>query len=402
MRCLLPLVLLWMSQDPEVDRLVQRLGDGDPAAREEATRKIREMGPRAEESLKKVSGDADPEIRTRANALLLQIARDRAQSALEAKERLKVFPRVTVDLTDSPLEDVLKELGRQTGTSWSTNDIPTNRRVTLKGNDLPLVEALGRIGLHRLGGHVYLHEQNPARFVTYSDGVRIAFGTRIWTPKGDPLGTIFDTRMDHEFEGDVRWDVSAIRTDRNLAVERCAIHSPDHVYVASPDLIDPTVAVKGIRRWYCPTPIEFTGPRDGDSWRVGTYQLIVQWPTLRVRSDQAMEKDALDHTLSFVDIKFTLKPGREKDRMGVGIGGGGGGRYGGKFGERFGGKELAWCGCAGQPADKNSIPLPMASDHPVKIEHSAEDYVIGDIASILITFHKPVEEPFEVTSPPLK
>jgi hypothetical protein len=395
------IAILLLPQDSELDRLVQRLGDNDPVLREEATRRIREIGPRAQEALAKVRESSDPEMRARANALLQQFERDRIQAALEAKERPKVFPRVTIDVAEAPLENVLKELGQKTGMIWETEDISLKRTVTLKARDMPLIEALERIGLCRfmeLSGKVVLRETPEAPLATFADGVRFTFARRTWSPKGEPLGTIFETKMVKRFEGDVKWSVAGIRTDHDLTVETCAIHSPERVYVSAPALADPRVTVKGTRRWNCPTPIDFPEPKNGDAWRAGPYEVIVEWPAIRVRVDHPIEESALGKTLSSRDIRFQAKPGRErKDQMGVGIGGGGGGRYGG----RFGNKDLAWCGCDGQPATKNPNLPPMATDRRVGIAFG-EDYPIGDIASISVTFHKPVEESFEVTSPPLK
>jgi hypothetical protein len=82
---------------------------------------------------------------------------------------------------------------------------------------------------------------------------------------------------------------------------------------------------------------------------------------------------------------------RERDMM-VGIGGGGGGRFGGK---------TAWCGCPVQPSTKPPEPPPMLDELSVEVDFG-KLYTLEEIKSISITFHKPVEEGFEVTSPALK
>jgi hypothetical protein len=401
MKCLLVAVLL-LLQDQELDRLVQQLGDADPARREEAVRKIREIGPRAHEALEKARESSDSEVRARATALLQHFERERLQTLLEAKERQKIFPRITIDVADAPLDSVLEELSRQSGWVWDTKELQLNRRVTLKGMDLPMIEALERIGLHRsfsLFGKVCLDEAKPAPLAVFTDGVRFSFSRRSWSPKGESLGTVFETEKKDTFEGETtKWSVASIKTDRDLAVETCAIHSPNRVYVATPVLMDPRVTVKGARLWYCPTPIEFAEPKNGDVWRVGACQVIVDWPSISIRMDNPLEERLLKRTLSDKDINFKAKPGREKkEEMGVGIGGGGGGRYGG----RFGGKNLAWCGCQDHPATERPNLWPMAKDFSVKIAFG-ELYAIGDIATISITLHKPVEDSFELTSSPLK
>jgi len=81
--------------------------------------------------------------------------------------------------------------------------------------------------------------------------------------------------------------------------------------------------------------------------------------------------------------------------MGVETGGGGGGRFGG----RSGGRNLAWCGCQDYPATQRPNPPAMAQEFAVDF---GTFYALEDIAKIAITFHKPVEESFEVMSPSLK
>ena len=392
---------LLLAQEGEGNRLVERLGDPNPSVREEAARTLEAMGSRALPELKKAAASPDPEVRARSTALLTQIERELAQADREAQERPRVFPRVSVDQADVPLREVLDDLGRQAGIAWKTSDLLLDRPVTLKGKDLTLAEALDRLGLYRLGGHPYLHVQKPAKFAAFSDGLRFSFETRSFSRGGERLGTIFETRTSESYEGDLRWDVAAIRTDGARVVERCAIHSPELVYVAGAGLTDPRVTVKGLRRWYCPTPIEFSKPSNGDFWRVAPVQVSVAWPSIRVHTDALVEKEVLGKMLSTLDIKFKVKPGREKDLMGVGFGGGGGGRYGGRFGSRNP-AELAWCGCFGRPAETPPNPPAMAQEQLVPVGGWSSDYRIEDIASISLILRKPVEEPFEVTSPPLK
>src|SRR4030095_5767558 len=105
--------------------------------------------------------------------------------------------------------------------------------------------------------------------------------------------------------------------------ETCAIHSPRRVYVAATELAEPRVLIKGTRLWFCPTPIDFKQPKDGDSRRIGAFQVVLEYPSLRVRCDNALERPLLERTLSTKDIQVHVKRGREKESMGVGVGGGG-------------------------------------------------------------------------------
>lgn len=402
MKTSLWIALLLCFQDADLDRLVRQLGENDPARREQALRKLHEIGPGSREALEKGLKNPDPEVRARAKSLLETFEQERLQAVLEAKERKNVFPRVTLDAVDLPRSEVLAELSRQSGWSWDPHDdLLMDEKVTLKAKDAPLMEALERIGVewsYNLSGKAVIGKTLPATdpSTVFADGIGVSFGRRLWKPEGKPTGTIFETKVRAAFDGDVRWSVAWVKTDRPLTMETCAIHSPQLVYVPEVDPADPRVTIKGTRLWFCPTPIEFQDPKNGDRWKLGSCQVSVEWPFIRVRMDNPMNVRLLRKTLTSKDIQFKAKVIRDRDMMGVGIGGGGGGRFGG----RFGGK-TAWCGCEGQPSTTPRQPPPMDSELTVEVDFG-KFYTINEIKSISITFHKPVEDAFEVTSPALK
>lgn len=93
------LLFLLAPQDTEIERLVRQLGDNDPALRDEATKKLRELGSAPREALSRAH--ADPEARVRAKELLLQIERDLDQQAREKEARpgrIKFFAAAQKDL----------------------------------------------------------------------------------------------------------------------------------------------------------------------------------------------------------------------------------------------------------------------------------------------------------------
>lgn len=57
----------------KIDALIQQLGSDDYAAREKATEELRKIGPPAREALRKAAENPDPEIQSRARALLKEI-----------------------------------------------------------------------------------------------------------------------------------------------------------------------------------------------------------------------------------------------------------------------------------------------------------------------------------------
>jgi hypothetical protein len=400
MKIPLLLAVLLVLQDSELDRLIQQLGESDPARRDQAVRKLHEIGPRSRDALEKARRTADPEVRARANTLLETFEKERVQAELEAKERKKVFPRVTLDVVDRPRSEVLSELSRQTGWNWDPHkDVEMDERVTLKAKDAPLMEALERIGLawsFNLWGKAVIGKRRSDPATMFADGIGVSFGRVAWKPGGNPTGTIFETEVRTAFDGEVRWSVASVNTDRPLTVETCAIHSPQKVYVPAADLAEPRVTVKGTRLWFCSTPIEFQDPRNGAFWRMGACQVSVEWPFIRVRMDNPMKVSLLTKTLTSKDIRFKAKVIRDHDMMGVGVGGGGGGRYGGRFGTKS-----AWCGCADRPSTTPPQSPPMDTELTVEVDFG-KLYTIEQIQSISITFHKPVEDGFEVTSPGLK
>ena len=393
---------LLLLQDPDVGSLVQQLGDNDPARREEAVRKIRQIGPGAREALEKALKDSDPEVRTRVQGLLDVLERERLQALLESRERKRAFPRVTLDMVDVPRCDVLAELSRQSG--WELDPQPSlslNHKVTVQGRDIPMIQALHQARFRWSFSYLVkavIGDGEPISEATvFDDGLSFSFSRRLWAPAGKPIGTIFETKPSSEFEGDFSWKIASVKTDREWPIETCAIHSPSRVYVGNPDLIDPRVTVKGTRLWFCPTPLEFPEPKSGDLRECGPCQLTIEWPKIRVRLGTPVREFLRMHILTPRDIQLKLRPGREKETMGVGVGGGGGGRYGG----RFGGKNLAWCGCADHPATEASNPFPMTQEFSVEVDFG-DRYAISDVAAITVTFHKPVEDSFELSSPPLK
>jgi hypothetical protein len=329
MRLLLVLLLL---QEPD---LIHRLGDADVAIREKAYKALEAQGEAAFADLQQALKSEDPEIRTRATALLYRLEQERWIGTLKKAQR----PSKLVLQDADPLEGSVAE----------------------------------------------------------TEGVRFGFKRDAWAPGGKVLGTRIMTAVSPAPEVDVSWTVSSVRNGKELPLETCTWHSPSTVYVPGEPPAQAEVVVKGQRRWMCDVPLDFRNPTDGLSRRVGAYVITVQWPVLIVRADDPVPQDVMRKVLRNEDLRVTIKPERKRNVMG------GGSRYTSVFrcGTTLNDQPRAWCGCIGQPFHGLREPEAQAQETQARAM-SASMYEIDDIEAIQLTFHLPVEELFEVPSPPLK
>lgn len=227
------------------------------------------------------------------------------------------------------------------------------------------------------------------------DGARFRFSRRPWAPKGEVLGTIVETGLEPSLRGQVLWSLVSVDGDAPLAVETCALHSPGRVYIPGPAPGKIVVRLKGTRHWRCEVPVEFKNPQDGDQKTVGGYTLTLKWPELRVASERPVLQTELSASVDASEIRGELRPGREPRRFG--------GRVTLVATAACGGDERpnpAWCGCEEKPyPGARQAPATMTEFH---VHAGLMGASFDDYSSVTLPFHLPVEEPFEVTSPPLK
>lgn len=386
----LALKLAGPAQD-DVESLVRDLGDYRIEVRDAAMRKLEIVGRGAYEALLPRRDDADPEIRERVRLLLFRIEMEIAPEKRQRPNRLRL---VSVSASNASRRTVLEQLQVQTGIEFSLREIDAGRCVSLDLKHVPLSRALHKMGLaHGYSPESLVESAGPAA-VAYVDGGAFTFERNAWAPKGETLGFVLRTQALRDLEGDLEWDVAKVRTPDERRFQTCAIHSPGAVYVEDPALPEAAVTIRGLRRWYCETPIEFRDPVGEGSVRVGAFLIAVDWPRMVVRSDQPIPKAVLSKTLSKQDITVKIKPEHER-RFGVKrvVSRGGGGWS-------CDCKDRAWCGCClAHGADGRRSDSPPATRHEVKMLSPCAS---SEIESISIRFHKPVEERFEVTSPALK
>jgi len=330
LRCCL-LTLLLLTQDVD---LVEQLGDPDVAVREQATTALAERGSAAREDLLRARKHRDPEIRARALDLLCRFDREMALDRLMKTQR--------------------------------------GRKMTLLAG----------------GGN-----ENGAN-TAVTDGARFWFTRRAWAPQGEILGTIIETVEESYLQGTLRWSVASARSDTDLSVETCGLHSPRLVYLPGvpPDRV--VVTLKGTRHWRCDVPVEFKNPAENATQRIGSFTLMMREHGVHLKSDKPVLASMLREAIAANEIEVRFKPGRE-DLTGFGVA---------SFGCRIGcggrvTKNPAWCGCDGHPWPGVAAPPELAQEQHIRMLH---DYAFDDLESLSFPFHMPVEESFELKSPALK
>lgn len=123
------------ADPPSIDKLIEQLGSRSFAEREKASKLLSERGPAALPALRKAKESKDEEIRKRAEALI---------PPMEIEEAL-LPKRVTFKIDDGPVEEVLKEIAKQTGYSLSPTKGTGRPKIKLEVREAPFWEAIEKI-----------------------------------------------------------------------------------------------------------------------------------------------------------------------------------------------------------------------------------------------------------------
>jgi hypothetical protein len=338
LRLLLVLAFL-PPQDDDLRALVRRLGDDDPATRDRASRALEKRGQASAEALAEAMDSPDLEVRTRAATLL----------------------------------------------GWvDPSSLLASRIIAQRELKLRLIA-----GPHPV-------EEDKA----YVDGVELTFERRRWIQDGKTRGSVIHVHPRVYLDGDVALSVASARSSRDLPVERCSVHSPGVVFIPDANTASCTVVVKGVRRWLCDVPVRFRDPVEGERRRVGRFTLTLKWPHVVVRCDDPLPPQVVtmmlgEHDLRSQTPESLLQPAPEID---------------GSTDEpaiffpeaREDGeiRKAVWCGCSREPG-RSELPPATSQKRFVRIP-AGDARGFHDLAEVALTLHVPVEEPFEVTSPPLR
>src|SRR5262245_45701485 len=98
-----------VQEDPLEKRIVD-LGDESAAVRESALQAIIAAGPSAIPRLRRALESLDVEVRERASCALVELEREEKLAAV-----MQARPPVTATFREARFEEVLQEVGRQTG-----------------------------------------------------------------------------------------------------------------------------------------------------------------------------------------------------------------------------------------------------------------------------------------------
>src|SRR5262245_51883720 len=118
---------------PPVEKLIEQLGHPSFPVRERASKALRERGPEVLPALRKAMESKDEEVRKRAESLI---------PALEIEEAL-LPKRVTIKASDTPLNQVLQDIEKQTGQKVSLGATKERiGKVTLDAANVPFWDVL--------------------------------------------------------------------------------------------------------------------------------------------------------------------------------------------------------------------------------------------------------------------
>lgn len=138
---LMALLLLQSDSAQEIDELIRRLNSDVLEERDDAMTRLKEIGPPAIPTLEKTAKFGEAEARGRARLILDHISRLERLRALRPSDR-----RVSVDLRDAPLKEVLGKVLEPLGlTGVTLHEKLAAKTLTLKLEKTPIWESVERL-----------------------------------------------------------------------------------------------------------------------------------------------------------------------------------------------------------------------------------------------------------------
>src|SRR5690349_761355 len=112
----------------QIAQLIKQLGSDEFEAREKATKDLEAIGTPALEALREAAKNGEPEVKTRATAILAKVEKTAVAEKLLKPTKLKL------SFKDTPLDDAIKEFNKQSGytiTVYDPDKKLKDRKVTL-------------------------------------------------------------------------------------------------------------------------------------------------------------------------------------------------------------------------------------------------------------------------------
>jgi hypothetical protein len=217
--------------DP-VEKSIADLGDENAATRESALQAILSAGPAAIPRLRRALESLDAEVRERAACALGELEREEKLACV-----MQARPAVTASFRQALFEDILREVGRQSGLRFDGAVSIPDRRLTLSFERAPAMRVLD--DLARAAGDLQWSFENEAtvywrrmppmlRPSAYSGGFRVSLSRldvyKSWDyQQGHGLLWVYlETRMEPGIRplGVPRFEVTEIRDDAGNELPR--------------------------------------------------------------------------------------------------------------------------------------------------------------------------------------
>src|SRR5436190_11044 len=237
----------------------------------------------------------------------------------------------------------------------------------------------------------------PRAKMASTDGAEFHFERRRWIEGGKTVGSVLRTYAYKQLDGDLEWSPTSVRSTRDLRIETCSTHSPALIFIRGEETEPLTLVLKGTRRWLCDVPIHFSAPKEGATRRIGKFTVTLEWPQLVLRCDDPLPPSLVTLMLRDQDVqaRTTTSPVPDVawaiDEPAI---------FFPEVLDRKKNATAAWCGCDRQPTRSDLRPE-TSQKRGVRIDGN-DVRGTHELASVSLVLHVPVEEPFEVTSPPLK
>lgn len=140
-------LVLFLALQQDIQELIQQLQDDSIEVRDEAARKLMDVGPKALPYLEEAAKTGDDELRSRVAQITAEI-----KKRGKLREVMRTPSRVTLDLKDASLRAALEDLAKKTGNEIDATKVPADAKVTFSCQDALFWDALN--GLCRAHGNV--------------------------------------------------------------------------------------------------------------------------------------------------------------------------------------------------------------------------------------------------------